>query len=234
MPRRISTGTAGGFRLGDVSLVGPSIGSARANQNLVLDANGTGDITTDAQLTLTGGEASTAFNAGGDLQVAGGMGVGGNLYVGGTVNLGGGTGFNDTAIGGTSTAVFTDLTTTSVSTLSETTEITNSKVSSVGIITHDFTEGNTWVHSIISGNFTANFTNVPTTNNRYYTMNLVMLQGATPYLANGVQIGGVTQTIRWAAYGAPTPQANRFEEVTFQLIRVGSSWEVFGSLSTHG
>jgi hypothetical protein len=166
--------------------------------------------------------------------VSGGVGLGGNLYVGGSVNLGGGSGFNGTAIGGTSTGVFTALTTTATSTLAETTEITNAKISSVGIITHDFTEGNTWVHSIISGNFTANFTNVPTTNNRQYTMNLVLLQGATPYLANGVQIDGVTQTIRWAAYGAPTPNANRYEEVTFLLVRVASSWEVFGSLATHG
>jgi len=233
MPRKISTGIAGGFTLGDVSLAGLSLGSAKANQNLILDANGTGDITTDAQIVVTNNTASSSSTTGA-VVVSGGVATGGNLYVGGTVNLGGGTGFNSTAIGGTSTAIFTDLETTGTTTLAETTEVTNAKISAVGIITHDFTEGNTWVHSIISGNFTANFTNVPTTNNRQYTMNLVLLQGATPYLANGVQIDGVTQTIRWAAYGAPTAQANRYEEVTFTLIRFGSNWEVFGSLSTHG
>ena len=233
MPRRISTGLAGGFTLGNVSLAGSSLGTAKLNENLALDADGTGDITTDAQLVLTGGSAASNSSTG-DLIVSGGVGVAGNLYVGGTVNLGGGTGFNGTAIGGTSAGIFTTLTTTSLATLSESTDVANEKTSAVGVVTHDFTEGSTWIHSIISGNFTANFTNVPTTNNRVYSLNLVLLQGATPYIPNGVQIDGVIQTIRWAAYGAPTPSANRFEEATFTLVRANSGWTVFGSLSTHG
>lgn len=103
-----------------------------------------------------------------------------------------------------------------------------------GLVTHDTSNGTTFYHSGIAANFTANFTNVPTTNNRTITVVLVLIQGSTPYYPNALQINGVAQTIKWANATAPTPTASRVEIVSFSLIYMSGTWTVIGQLSTYG
>lgn len=231
MPRRISTGGSGA-NVADLSFQGNVIRPTKADANLVFDPNGTGITTTNNAFTITDNTAATSSSSG-SLVVSGGIGVGGDVYVGGTINIGSGGGINGTALNGT-LADFTTLTTEGNFTVSEYTETMPAKTGATGTVVHDFTEGNNWYHSAIASNFTANFTNLPTTNNRKYTFTLYLLQGGTPYLANGLQIDNVPQTIRWAAYGAPTANANRFEALQFVCYRVSSQWTVFGSLQSHG
>lgn len=85
-----------------------------------------------------------------------------------------------------------------------------------------------------SGNVTANFTNVPTTNNRIHTPTVILSQSATPQIVNTVQIDGVGQTINWNNNVVPTGTANKQDVFGFSLIRSGSAWKVLGQMSTYG
>jgi len=120
------------------------------------------------------------------------------------------------------------------STFQQVTEKFQTKTSSTGTVTHDYSQGTLFYHTGISGNFTANFTNVPTTNDRSIVISLILDQGSTAYVPNAVQIGGVSQTINWVGGSTPTPIANKKELYSFILMRVSGSWLVLGSVTTYG
>ncbi len=108
------------------------------------------------------------------------------------------------------------------------------KSSATGTVEHNVKLGLIFYHTSISANFTANFTNVPTTNDRAMTAILFLVQGATPYIPNAVQIDGAAQTINWLGGSAPTGTANKKEVAAFTLMRTGSAWTVFGNYSSYG
>ena len=85
-----------------------------------------------------------------------------------------------------------------------------------------------------AGDITANFTNVPTTNNRVITPTVILSQSATPRMVSAVQIDTVAQTINWANGTTPSGTANKQDVFGFSLIRSGSAWKVLGQLSTYG
>ena len=121
-----------------------------------------------------------------------------------------------------------------LTTFYEITEVLNTKTGATGTVTHDFSTGAVFYHSSISANFTANFTNVPTTNNRTLSVVLILSQGATARIPNAVQIAGVAQTILWQGGGIPVGSTNRVDVVSFTLIRTGNAWTVIGALTTYG
>ena len=108
------------------------------------------------------------------------------------------------------------------------------KTGATGIVTHDLKQGAIFYHTSIAANFTANITNVPTTNNRSIVVSLILEQGATGYIPNALQIDGVSQTINWVGGSTPTPIANKKELISFVLIRTSNSWVVLGSVTTYG
>mgnify|MGYP006283165367 CR=1 FL=1 len=112
--------------------------------------------------------------------------------------------------------------------------IRDRKTGATGVVTHDFATGSIFYHTSPAANFTANFTNVPTTDARTNVATLIIVQGATPYYPNAVQIAGAAQTIKWLGGSAPTATANRTELVSFTMIRVGATWTVTGSLASYG
>ena len=85
-----------------------------------------------------------------------------------------------------------------------------------------------------SGDITANFTSVPTANNRVTTPTVILSQSATPRMVSAVQIDTVAQTINWANGTTPTGTANKQDVFGFSLIRSGSAWKVLGQMSTYG
>ena len=97
-----------------------------------------------------------------------------------------------------------------------------------GVVTHNLSNGAVFFHSSISANFTANFTNVPTTDDRGIGVALVLDQGGTGYLPTAVQIDGASVTLRWAYNVVPTPSTNQVDTVSFTLIRTGATWYVIG------
>jgi len=126
------------------------------------------------------------------------------------------------------------ITVNGLTTLQQSTEVLNVISFASSTVTHNFSTGAIWYHSSISANFTANFTNVPTTTDRAISLVLVLVQGATPYIPNAVQIDGAAQTILWQDNTVPTGNANKRDLASFTLVRTGSTWTVLGSLSTYG
>jgi collagen type VII alpha len=164
----------------------------------------------------------------------GAQGASGSTGLTGATGLAGATG--SIASGEVSgTITFTGTTTfTGITTLQESIEVLNTKTTATGTVAHDFTTGSIFHHSSISANFTANITNVPTTNDRTIVVSIILVQGATPYIPNALQIDGSAQTIKWQDNTVPTGSANKVDIVSFSLIRTGSAWTVLGGLSTYG
>ena len=125
------------------------------------------------------------------------------------------------------------LTTNGTTTLQQTTEVLNTKTAATGTVVHDFSTGAVFYHSNISADFTANFTNVPTTNDRTISVVLILNQGATAYLPTAVQIGGAVQTIQWQGNIPPTGTVNGVDIISFTFVRTGSAWTVLGSRTSY-
>ena len=118
------------------------------------------------------------------------------------------------------------------STLTTTSEVTLPKTAATGIITHDLSTAAVFYHTNLSADFTADFTNVPTINNRTLSAVLFLDQGVTPRIPTAVRIDGALQTIRWAGGSIPSGTPNYIDLVGFSLIRTSNTWVVLGSLST--
>ena len=134
----------------------------------------------------------------------------------------------------TSSVTFANLDVTGTITLDLTSEVITTLTGSTGTVTHNASLTSVFYHSSIAANFTANFTNIPTTNNRSISLALILAQDGTPYICNAVEIDGVSQTIKWVSATTPSGTANRTEIISFTLIRVSSAWTVIGSLTTFG
>jgi len=159
-----------------------------------------------------------------DSHLSGGTGV---TYSTGEISIGQAVATNDSV-------TFAGVSVSGLTSLQQTTEVLNTKTGATGTVVHDFSTGAIWYHSSISSDFTANFTNIPTADNRAINVVLVLNQGATAYIPNAVQIDGVSQTINWADTVVPTGTAEQTDIVSFTLIRQNSSWLVLGSLNTFG
>jgi hypothetical protein len=205
-----STGATGAGATGATGLIGAT-GSAGIQG--ATGATGSFENPTTNIVTITNTTESMSTITGA-LQVAGGAGIGGNLNVGGAIKS------NGIEIVG-------------LSTLQQTSEVIIPISNAQSTVTHDFSQGATWYHSSIIDNFTANFTNVPTTNNRATSAVLILDQGSTPYISNAVQIGSESQTILWKEGTIPTGTANHRDLVSFTFIRTNSLWTVLGSLETY-
>lgn len=85
-----------------------------------------------------------------------------------------------------------------------------------------------------TGNITANFTGVPTINDRIISTTVILSQSTTARIVNGVQIDGVVSTINWSNGITPTGNANKQDVFGFSLIRSGSAWKTLGQMNTFG
>ena len=101
-------------------------------------------------------------------------------------------------------------------------------------VVHSFTAGALFRHTTIADNFAANFTNVPTTNDRMNTLTLMLEQGTNAYIANVCQVAGVTYTIKWQGNAQPTPVSNAVEFQSFFLMRAANDWKIMSHLTSYG
>jgi hypothetical protein len=99
-------------------------------------------------------------------------------------------------------------------------------------VVYDFSTSSNWYHSSANTNFTANFINLPTTNNRAITTTIVIDQGATAYIPTSVTInGGASETIKWSG-GTASGTPNGIDIVGFTFIRSSGSWtQVLGQIN---
>jgi len=86
-----------------------------------------------------------------------------------------------------------------------------------------------------TANWTANVSNISTTNNRTTVVSFIVTQGSTPYVPNVFQISGATQTVKWLGGTAPTGTASKTDVISFSMIRSNAgSWTVLGQTATYG
>jgi hypothetical protein len=101
--------------------------------------------------------------------------------------------------------------------------------------TLDWTAGNIYyIATAPTGNMTLNVTNVPTDASRVMTINVLTTQGSTGYIPGTFQIGGSSQTIRWAGGTNPTPTSSsgKIDIFSFTMQRTtAGAWIVYGSAS---
>jgi hypothetical protein len=101
--------------------------------------------------------------------------------------------------------------------------------------TLDWTAGNIYyVGTAPTGNMTFNATNVPTDNSKIMTINVFVTQGSTGYIPGTFQIGGTSQTIRWAGGSAPTAtsSAGKIDVFSFTMQRTSAgAWIVYATSS---
>lgn len=126
-----------------------------------------------------------------------------------------------------------DITTDSITT-SNVKETVSTKTGATGTVVHDLETSNVFYHSSISGNFTVNFTNLNLSAGQGTNVSLILIQGATAYLPNAVQVSGVAQTINWQDSTAPTPNSNKKDLVTFSIVNIAGTYTVFGALASFG
>jgi len=119
-------------------------------------------------------------------------------------------------------------------TLSTVIEKISAVASSTGTVSFSMTNQGIFYVNNPAGDITANFTNVPTTNNRIITPTVILSQSATPRIVSAVQIDATASIINWANGTTPTGTANKQDVFGFSLIRSGSAWKVLGQLSTYG
>lgn len=100
-----------------------------------------------------------------------------------------------------------------------------------GTVTHDCTAGQIFYHTSPAANFTADLTNLGLSAGYATTVTLVIVQGATAYIPNAVQIGSVSQTIRWQGNSTPTGTANRTDVVAFSILNNSGTYVVLGQLT---
>jgi hypothetical protein len=100
--------------------------------------------------------------------------------------------------------------------------------------TFDYTSGSIFYLTGVTGNGIWNVQNVPTTNNKAIALTYVIEQGVTPYSGSQYQINDSNVTVKWVDNTIPTGSANNTEIIGLTAFRVGSSWNVIGSLSTFG
>lgn len=105
------------------------------------------------------------------------------------------------------------------------------KADATGTVTHDCSSGNIFYHTSPDANWTANFTNLNLSTGYATAVTLVIVQGATGYYPNAVQIGGALQTLNWQGNTNPTASSNRTDVVTFSIINNSGTYTVLGQLT---
>jgi len=112
-------------------------------------------------------------------------------------------------------------------------EVSSTINGATGTVVHNTTNGGVFYHTAPAANFIANFTNVPTTNDRITTVALIIAQGVTQYMPAVAEVNNNTQTILWQGGSAPTGTANGTDIVSFTLIRRSGTWTVIGSATSY-
>jgi len=197
--------------------------AAASNANLIvgnLEASGLANVAGIVTISNTTAASSTTAAA---LVVTGGIATANNVHVGGTLNVTG-----DVTITGNTTV-------NGRLTMAEVSEVVASATITSNVSTVSYADTLISYYSAPSANFTINLTNVPTTNDRIITFSAIITQGATGYYPSAFQIDGVGQTIKWSGGNAvaATSSSGKIDIYTFNLLRTGSAWSVFGAASVN-
>jgi len=256
LPNTIASFSANVNNYTQVTLQNKSSG-ADATADFIITADNGSDTVNYADLGIinSGYDNTTPTNSLGNIVFAGDTYLyaqgnssnsgqsGGNIAIGATVSgksvkiFAGGA--NSTSIVGTFSstglAVTGNVSATGITKTEQVHEIFTTKTSATGTVTHDCSTGQVFSHSSISANFTANFTNLNLDSGYATTVTLVLNQGATAYVANAVQIGGVSQTVSWqGSSSAPSGNASKKDVMSFSILNSSGTYTVLGQLTSFG
>jgi hypothetical protein len=135
------------------------------------------------------------------------------------------------------TASFTELTVTGPTNIQQVIEALTTATSSPGLspstFNLNFDDGSIFYIEPEGDNFTANYLNVSTTDDRIISTTIIISQTASAYIPDVVAINGDIIPISWANGLLPSGNANQTDIVGFSFMRIGATWsKVFGQLST--
>ena len=97
-----------------------------------------------------------------------------------------------------------------------------------GVVTHDCLSSRTFYHTTPAANFTANFTNLNLSAEKFKEIQIIVSQGVTPYIPNAIQIAGVAQTLNWKDNVVPTGTASAVDVFRFHILNDGGTYIVYG------
>lgn len=107
-----------------------------------------------------------------------------------------------------------------------------------GVVTHDYTKGDTFYHYNIVGNFNADFTNLALADGEYVRFTLILVQGATARFPTAVLLNGSNTgvTLSWKGGAAPSGNttANKIDRITFEIVNNSGAYAVLGEQTTFG
>lgn len=102
-------------------------------------------------------------------------------------------------------------------------------------VTHNIAGGGVFYHVAPLNNFTPDFTNVNTSNNRTTVVTLIIPQGETAKMPTSVKVNGSPTSVSWQGSSeAPAGTANKIDVVSFSLIRQSATWTVLGQSASYG
>lgn len=97
-----------------------------------------------------------------------------------------------------------------------------------GVVTHDCLSTRTFYHTTPAANFTANFTNLNLSAEKFKEIQIIVVQGGTPRIPNAIQIAGVAQTLNWKDNVVPTGTASAVDVFRFHILNDGGTYIVYG------
>ena len=135
-----------------------------------------------------------------------------------------------TALAGT----FTSLTASGTTTLGQISEVLFPIASYGTSQSTAFTNGGVYYLTGMTGNFTFNWTSVPTTTARTFTLTLILGQGGTAYVPTTLQVNSAGVTINWAGGVTASGRANKIDVVSFFIYNVSGTFTAVGALGSYG
>ena len=195
-----------------------------------------GSIFTSGSVAIRGGESAVdaPSDKGTDVffYVSGSTGAGSGVSLfGGNVTTSG----SLRAVSSTSTGSFGgNLEVTGTTHLAAISENLVNSVGGTGTVNFNLASQGIFYVNGPTGDITANFQNVPTTNLRVITPTVILSQSSTARIVSAVQIDGAAQTVNWANNLTPVGTSGKQDVFGFSLIRSGSAWKVLGQMSTYG
>lgn len=103
-----------------------------------------------------------------------------------------------------------------------------------GVVVHNFALGPIFRHTSVASNFTVNVTNLNLNSGSVTNITLLIIQGATAYIPNAIQIAGVAQTLNWSNGTTPTGNANKVDLFNFSMLNNSGTYLVIGQSATFG
>jgi hypothetical protein len=113
--------------------------------------------------------------------------------------------------------------------------VSNTNPTVAANVTIDFAQTAIVYVSGATGNITANVQNFNIPSGTISCITVWMSQGATPYIANLIQINSSIRTINWQGSTiAPPGNANKQDVISFTILNNGGTYTVLGQLATFG